>query len=1435
MDSKRTQKLSKAAVATVLAASGVVVAIPQPANAYMFSDLNPSADYYQPIVELYNRNIIGAERNSEFRPNASITRGEAAKMLALAIGLDTRNVENPEFSDVSTSNEFYVYVAALANAGIINGFQDGAFKPKELITRGQMAKILTLGFKFGVSSKLKNEFKDVSDKNSNAYYIQTLLDLKVTKGRTAVTFEPASLVTRGQMATFIWRAMNADAGKPVYTVGDVTSSKVYINGVAYAVSSELRSIFNASNRSILKGAEIEGRFSGMTLTALTKLTLNASGTSTGLLALDADESTFEGELIINGNYLRLKNWKLKGNVVIAEKQRRSLASLVDMNPLKNTHIASLNGVGFIDWDKQTEPDEPSYLNPESKQELIDKPDEDDEGKRKKYEERMPKIEKYIDFESTSVENLYIEHNNAYVSSDYDIERLTINRDVENVELYADSAAMYIDTDRNLTIYGEHDSEFVYKNSYKSVTLLTDSFYDYMYVTNGSGWIDLGDFAYIDEVILPPKKSPNDIFDDYENDNDNIGFIEDEEGNEIDRDPVENQIIPDDRSPEITQLSVDPGGTSAKVTLTADEDGTYYYMVLRSEERPPSISEIKTGERPLTGNGILLMDEPVNFTVNNLEEEMEYTIYVIAIDDEENVSYRSDEIFMTKDGSPPSISINGMEGVYGGKKVQFNLNVNEGGTYYYYIRKDTSAAAPTVEDIMASYTGKETVDRSGNYTIVSNIYETALPIEPNTTYQIFAAMEDKSGNMSTVTTALVTSTTLDDESPYIVNPNLEYDSTPTNIDKSYFYVYFSEELNKETAENSANYTLSGTGIVNVTGQKEIKPSEVVYSKEGTGSKVRLTIPSITGFVNGDTLRVTVLPSVLDRADNPFETLENPGKNNVVDNYADYIHSDVDKPVLTIVDMNINNEQTRAEVTFDASKAGTYYYMVMPTNLDLTSIKPRDFVDEFGAEKTGKFQVNGANIYLGTPNRGPALLGEQVIDVDIPAGDPFTSYSLYMVVRDRSGGLSEIKSSHIKDDSKPPLVSEISISGGAGNITDDTSAMIKVVTDEGGLLHRWAVPKYVEDTSGNYVPNPVLSSLVVPNASSTSLQFDQFAMTVKENGQSATITEGLNNIPVSGLLPHREYVVYVAVEDTFGNVTARLMGDPGGATINEAEPNGEIIELDYYSDVKVPEVGDIIKRQVEGTEFTITFSESIMRQPVNNVSAIPGTGTYNLSTIMTMTNDAGTDVTGKYDFVSYTPGTTGGKVDTTKESKLIIRPKMPVNADATFTVKMKEAAYDFKDNNLFNLEDFGKYVYPPAANRVNTMTVAIVKAPYVLDVSNETSSKKLALSINFGANLAYQQRYYYAVTNSENTTRPTESAIMTAVESGVAPLGSPIVLFGRAQLTASTQLSQVLELQTGLTNPTDVFKTGQKVYLFTLDQYGNIVWATGPAGDHIKVTK
>ena len=55
-------------------------------------------------------------------------------------------MKDPKFTDVPKSNQFYPYIAALQNEGIIGGKGDGRYGINEPLTRGQMAAILVDGF-----------------------------------------------------------------------------------------------------------------------------------------------------------------------------------------------------------------------------------------------------------------------------------------------------------------------------------------------------------------------------------------------------------------------------------------------------------------------------------------------------------------------------------------------------------------------------------------------------------------------------------------------------------------------------------------------------------------------------------------------------------------------------------------------------------------------------------------------------------------------------------------------------------------------------------------------------------------------------------------------------------------------------------------------------------------------------------------------------------------------------------------------------------------------------------------------------------------------------------------------------------------------------------------------------------------------------------------
>lgn len=101
----------------------------------LFTDVKKGDELYESISILTSRGVINGFPDGSFKPFQDVTRGQAAKILANVLQLDLENVENPQFSDVATTNEYYKSIAALSAAGIINGYPDGTFKPSQPITR----------------------------------------------------------------------------------------------------------------------------------------------------------------------------------------------------------------------------------------------------------------------------------------------------------------------------------------------------------------------------------------------------------------------------------------------------------------------------------------------------------------------------------------------------------------------------------------------------------------------------------------------------------------------------------------------------------------------------------------------------------------------------------------------------------------------------------------------------------------------------------------------------------------------------------------------------------------------------------------------------------------------------------------------------------------------------------------------------------------------------------------------------------------------------------------------------------------------------------------------------------------------------------------------------------------------------------------------------
>jgi hypothetical protein len=109
-----------------------------------FTDVAPGDWFYPYVRYMYCEGIVSGYPDGTFRPNASTTRGQVSKIVTLAFDLPIDTTGGPHFTDVPEVSAFYPYVETLFNLQVVNGYPDGTFGPNNLITRGQIAKIVVL-------------------------------------------------------------------------------------------------------------------------------------------------------------------------------------------------------------------------------------------------------------------------------------------------------------------------------------------------------------------------------------------------------------------------------------------------------------------------------------------------------------------------------------------------------------------------------------------------------------------------------------------------------------------------------------------------------------------------------------------------------------------------------------------------------------------------------------------------------------------------------------------------------------------------------------------------------------------------------------------------------------------------------------------------------------------------------------------------------------------------------------------------------------------------------------------------------------------------------------------------------------------------------------------------------------------------------------------
>lgn len=166
-----------------------------------FSDIAARNTHGASVLRLHADGVINGCEATRFCPTADLTRGQAASLIARA--LDLPDGDGSVFSDVRRGATHEKAIGAVAERGIVTGFDDGRFGSAERLTRDQMASFLARAM--SLSRVRGSGFSDVSADSTHGGNIYAIRDAGITEGCTGNRFCPRDHVTRAQMASFVDR------------------------------------------------------------------------------------------------------------------------------------------------------------------------------------------------------------------------------------------------------------------------------------------------------------------------------------------------------------------------------------------------------------------------------------------------------------------------------------------------------------------------------------------------------------------------------------------------------------------------------------------------------------------------------------------------------------------------------------------------------------------------------------------------------------------------------------------------------------------------------------------------------------------------------------------------------------------------------------------------------------------------------------------------------------------------------------------------------------------------------------------------------------------------------------------------------------------------------------------------------------------------------
>lgn len=269
-----------------------------------------AAEWMEPYLEIVQEwGVMRGDSSGNLHEDRPITRAEFVTLVNRAFGYT--DVGPHTFADVNPNDWFAEDISIAHQAGYFNGTNPTTASPYSLVTREQAAVFLGRCLRFqGVTGAANSSFADMQDIGGwSRGLVQEAAELGIIQGYSDGTFRPKENITRGQMACFLVRALGTLVQEPgeqtsggvygnltITTPGvklkDTTiTGNLYLTGGVGLGNVELENVEVLGKIVVCGGGEAEGGKHSVVLRNVTAESLVLDSITGQFLSLEAEGLT----------------------------------------------------------------------------------------------------------------------------------------------------------------------------------------------------------------------------------------------------------------------------------------------------------------------------------------------------------------------------------------------------------------------------------------------------------------------------------------------------------------------------------------------------------------------------------------------------------------------------------------------------------------------------------------------------------------------------------------------------------------------------------------------------------------------------------------------------------------------------------------------------------------------------------------------------------------------------------------------------------------------------------------------------------------------------------------------------------------------------------------------------------------------------------------